>query len=65
MTGTEQVVLGDLVYCKENASGEALGFVDREITDGGDDTYNSFDEDEVPGMDVPEESNSNVKVSVC
>lgn len=53
------------MYCKENASGEALGFVDREITDDGDDTYNSFDEDEVPGMDVPEESNSNVKVSVC
>nr|POF09626.1 multisubstrate pseudouridine synthase 7 [Quercus suber] len=60
--GTEQVVLGDLVYCKgdntENVSG---GMPECE-----DDSYNDADDsnhlDEISGTDLPEERNNLVKV---
>ncbi|KAL4637458.1 hypothetical protein ACB092_03G078500 [Castanea dentata] len=60
--GTDQVVLGDLVYCKgdntENVSG---GMPECE-----DDSYNDADDsnhlDEISGTDLPEERNNLVKV---
>ncbi|KAF7805197.1 multisubstrate pseudouridine synthase 7 [Senna tora] len=60
--GTEQVVLGDLVYCKDNPVGKDTGFVDNELTNGCDDRYDSsLNEEEFADMDVREESNSHVK----
>ena len=63
LAGTEQVVLGDLVYCKENPVGKVTGIVGPECDDGFGDRYDSNIEDEVSG-DIPEESNSYVKVSL-
>ena len=62
VAGTDQVVLGDLVYCKgdntENVSG---GMPECE-----DDSYNVADDsnhlDEISGTDLPEERNNLVKV---
>ncbi|KAK7258713.1 hypothetical protein RIF29_24295 [Crotalaria pallida] len=58
--GIEQVVLGDLVYSKENPNGKVTGLVVPEC----DDVCSTFDfnnEDEVSGV-IHEERNSNIKV---
>ncbi|MED6123561.1 hypothetical protein PIB30_050248 [Stylosanthes scabra] len=59
--GTEQVVLGDLVYCKESPTGKLTGIVASECDDDCGDRYDSNIEDEV-SADIQEESNSYVKV---
>ncbi|KAK7397292.1 hypothetical protein VNO78_18460 [Psophocarpus tetragonolobus] len=59
--GTEHVILGDLVYCKENSIGKVTEFVGSEYTEDCSGRYDSNDEDEVPG-DIPEEINNYVKV---
>ncbi|XP_054804003.1 multisubstrate pseudouridine synthase 7 [Prosopis cineraria] len=58
--GIEQVVLGDLVYRKDNAAGNGTGFVGLDCSDSCNSGGNSSNEDEE--MDVHEESNSHVKV---
>lgn len=64
MTGTDQVVLGDLVYCKENPSGKVTGLVVSEFEDDCGDRYDSSNEDEVSG-DIHEERISyGIKVSL-
>lgn len=62
VAGTDQVVLGDLVYCKgDNAENVSGGMPECE-----DDSYNDADDsnhlDEISGMDLPEERNNLVKV---
>ncbi|KAL2345777.1 hypothetical protein Fmac_007062 [Flemingia macrophylla] len=57
--GTE-LVLGDLVYCKENSTGKVTKLVGSEYTEDCGDNYDSNNEDEVLG-DVHEEINSDVK----
>ncbi|KAK7337896.1 hypothetical protein VNO77_18486 [Canavalia gladiata] len=59
--GTEHVVLGDLVYCKENPTGKVTGLVESEHDDHCGDRYDSNNEAEVSG-DIHEEINSYVKV---
>ncbi|XP_030958091.1 multisubstrate pseudouridine synthase 7 isoform X2 [Quercus lobata] len=60
--GTDQVVLGDLVYCKgdntENVSGGMLECED----DSNNDADDSNHLDEISGTDLPEERNNLVKV---
>ncbi|XP_028770719.1 multisubstrate pseudouridine synthase 7 [Neltuma alba] len=58
--GTEQVVVGDLVYRKDNAAGNGTGFVSRDCSVSCNNGENSSNEDEE--MDVHEERNSHVKV---
>ncbi|KAK4273551.1 hypothetical protein QN277_021931 [Acacia crassicarpa] len=57
--GTEQVVLGDLVYRKDNAAKNGTGFVSPDCSDSFNNGDNSSNEDEE--LDVHEE-NSHVKV---
>ncbi|XP_061340409.1 multisubstrate pseudouridine synthase 7 isoform X1 [Gastrolobium bilobum] len=59
--GTEQVVLGDLVYCKENPAGKVTGLVGSECDDDCGDRYDSHNEDEISG-DIHEERSSYIKV---
>ncbi|XP_019419352.1 PREDICTED: multisubstrate pseudouridine synthase 7 [Lupinus angustifolius] len=62
--GTEQVVLGDLVYSKEIPNGKVMELVEPECVDDCSATYdndNNNNEDEVSG-DIHDEKNSNVKV---
>lgn len=64
VSGTKQVVLGDLVYCKvDNAEKVTrvvnLGFED----DGCSDAFDSSHFDEISESDLPEERNNPVKVS--
>lgn len=63
MAGTEQLVLGDLVYCKENPPRNVTGLVGSECDDDCGDRYELNNEDEVSG-DIQEEQNSSVKVSL-
>ncbi|TKY61401.1 Multisubstrate pseudouridine synthase 7 [Spatholobus suberectus] len=58
--GTEHVVLGDLVYCKENSTGKVIKLVGSEYAEDCGDRYDSNNEDEVSG-DIHEEINSYVK----
>ncbi|XP_004494684.1 multisubstrate pseudouridine synthase 7 [Cicer arietinum] len=58
--GTEQVVLGDLVYCKENPPSKATEIVGSECDDDCGDIYDSNIEDEIP-EDIHDKSNSSVK----
>lgn len=58
--GTEQVVLGDLVYCKENPSEKVTGIVGPECDDDRGDSYDTNNEDEVSG-DIHDKRNSYVK----
>ncbi|PNY05200.1 multisubstrate pseudouridine synthase 7-like protein, partial [Trifolium pratense] len=58
--GTEQVVLGDLVYCKENSSEKVTGIAGPECDDDCVDSYDTNNEDEVSG-DIHEKINSYVK----
>ncbi|MED6181278.1 hypothetical protein PIB30_018013 [Stylosanthes scabra] len=60
--GTEQVVLGDLVYCKESPTGKITEIVASECDDDSGDRCDSNIEDEVSAEDIQEESNSFVKV---
>ncbi|XP_057439468.1 multisubstrate pseudouridine synthase 7 isoform X2 [Lotus japonicus] len=59
--GTEQVVLGDLVYCKENPSGNVRELIGPECEEDCSGTHDSNNEDEV-SPDVHEGINSHVKV---
>ncbi|XP_050917141.1 multisubstrate pseudouridine synthase 7 isoform X1 [Lathyrus oleraceus] len=59
--GTEQVVLGDLVYCKENPSEKVAEIVGLDSGDDCGDSYDTNNEDEVSG-DIHDKSSSNVKV---
>jgi hypothetical protein len=63
VAGTEQVVLGDLVYCKENPSEKVTGIVGPECHDDCGDSYDTNNEDEVSG-DIHDKRNSYVKVSL-
>ncbi|KAL0005616.1 hypothetical protein SO802_013177 [Lithocarpus litseifolius] len=60
--GTDQVVLGDLVYCK----GDNTGNVSGGMPECEDDSYNDADDsnhlDEISGTDLLEERNNLVKV---
>ncbi|GMY20993.1 multisubstrate pseudouridine synthase 7 [Fagus crenata] len=60
--GTDQVVLGDLVYCK----GDNTEKVSGGLPECEDDSYNDVDDsnhlDEISGTDLPEERNNLVKV---
>ncbi|WJX85532.1 tRNA pseudouridine(13) synthase [Trifolium repens] len=58
--GTEQVVLGDLVYCKENPSEKVTGIAGPECDVDCGDSYDTNNEDEVSG-DIHEKINSYVK----
>jgi len=62
VAGTENVVLGDLVYCKENSTGKVTEFVGSEYAEDCRGRYDSNNEDEVSG-EIHEEINS-VKVSL-
>jgi hypothetical protein len=62
VAGTEQVVLGDLVYCKENPSEKVTGIAGPECDVDCGDSYDTNNEDEVSG-DIHEKINSYVKVS--
>uniref|UniRef100_A0A2N9EI18 TRUD domain-containing protein n=1 Tax=Fagus sylvatica TaxID=28930 RepID=A0A2N9EI18_FAGSY len=61
--GTDQVVLGDLVYCK----GDNTEKVSGGLPECEDDSYNDVDDsnhlDEISGTDLPEERNNLVKAS--
>ncbi|XP_058738635.1 multisubstrate pseudouridine synthase 7 isoform X1 [Vicia villosa] len=59
--GTEQVVLGDLVYCKENPSEKVVEIVGLDSGDDCGDSYDTNNEDEVTG-DIHDNRNSTVKV---
>lgn len=63
MAGTEQVVLGDLVYCKENPSEKVAEIVGLDSGDDCGDSNDTNNEDEVSG-DIHDKSSSNVKVSL-
>jgi hypothetical protein len=62
VAGTDQVVLGDLVYCK----GDNTEKVSGGLPECEDDSYNDVDDsnhlDEISGTDLPEERNNLVKV---
>ncbi|KAJ7973462.1 Pseudouridine synthase family protein [Quillaja saponaria] len=61
--GTSQVVLGDLVYCKEDDTRKDTGIVGSECDDDGcNDTYDSNNVDEISGTEISEEINDHVKV---
>lgn len=63
VAGTEQVVLGDLVYCKENPSEKVVEIVGLDSSDDCGDSYDTNNEDEVTG-DIHDNKNSTVKVSL-
>lgn len=59
--GFDQVVVGDLVYCKEPCTQKETSYLQCE--DGsGNDTNDSINPDEISETDVPEERNTSVKV---
>ncbi|XP_062144001.1 multisubstrate pseudouridine synthase 7 isoform X2 [Alnus glutinosa] len=61
--GADQVVLGDLVYCKGDDTETVTGCVNSECEDDKcNDAYDSNNLDEIAGADVPEERNNSVKV---
>jgi len=62
VAGTEQVVLGDLVYCKENSTAKVTDFVGSEYPEDSSGGYDSINEDEI-SVDIHEDINSCVKVS--
>ncbi|RDY08040.1 hypothetical protein CR513_07775, partial [Mucuna pruriens] len=59
--GTEHVVLGDLVYCKENSTGKVTELVGSEYAEDSGDRYDSNNEADV-SQDIHEEINSYAKV---
>lgn len=63
MAGIDQVVLGDLVYCKEDCTGKVTMTVNSELEDDGcNDTHDCGHLDEISEIDLPEEKNNPVKV---
>lgn len=60
VAGTENVVLGDLVYCKENSTGKVTESVGSEYAEDCSGRYDSNNEDEISG-EIHEEIDS-VKV---
>lgn len=63
LTGTEHVVLGDLVYCKENETEKERRVGNAECEDeGSPDTLDSHQLDEIASTDLPNERNNLVKV---
>lgn len=61
--GADQVVLGDLVYCKGDDTEKVTGVVNSECEDDNcNDAYDSSNLDEIAGADLPEERNNSVKV---
>lgn len=63
MAGTDQVVVGDLVYCKvDDTEKEALGVNSECEDDKCDETYDCSHLDETSGTDLPERKNILVKV---
>ncbi|XP_059435871.1 multisubstrate pseudouridine synthase 7 [Corylus avellana] len=61
--GADQVVLGDLVYCKGDDTERVTGCVNSECEDdNGNDACDSNNLDEIAGADLPEEINNSVKV---
>lgn len=62
MAGTEQVVLGDLVNCKENSTAKITEFVGSEYPEDCSGGYDSSNENEI-SVDIHEDINSCVKVS--
>ncbi|CAK7340930.1 unnamed protein product [Dovyalis caffra] len=63
VAGTDQVVLGDLVYCKgDNTEKETAGVNSECDNNNGDDTYDCSHLDEASGIDLPEKKNTLVKV---
>ena len=64
MSGTKQVVLGDLVYCKGDEAEKVTRVVNSEFEDDGcRDAFDSSHCDEISETDLPEERNNPVKVS--
>lgn len=63
MTGTDKVVLGDLVYCKENDTEKVREVVNAEYEDEDcNDAFDSHDLDEISTTDIPNERTNLVKV---
>ncbi|KAE8010054.1 hypothetical protein FH972_006452 [Carpinus fangiana] len=61
--GADQVVLGDLVYCKGDDTEKVTGCANSECEDDNDnDACDSNNLDEIAGADLPEERNNSVKV---
>lgn len=63
LAGNNQVVLGDLVYCKGDDTEKVTGNVNPECEDDNhNDVYDSSNPDEISETDVPEERNNLIKV---
>ena len=63
VAGTERVVLGDLVYCKETETEKERGVGNAECEDEVcPDTFDSHDLDEISSTDLSDERNNLVKV---
>lgn len=64
MTGYDEVVLGDLVYCKADDAAKEVNVTDLEYLDEEcNDTDDCGNLDEVSGAELPEEKCNAVKVS--
>lgn len=62
--GIDQVVLGDLVYCKDQSVEKEMLSADSECHDGNsNDTQDSQHLGEISETDLPEETVTSVKVS--
>lgn len=64
VAGTEHIVLGDLVYCKENSTGKVTEFAGSEYAEDCGDRYDSNNNEDDVSEDIHEEIKSNVKVSL-
>lgn len=65
VAGTNEVVVGDLVYCKENGTvKETVDFDSEFLDDNSNEIYdNAKHLDETSEQDLPEKKNTSVKVS--
>ena len=63
VAGTADVVVGDLVYCKEHDTemGKEIATAERE-DENSNDILDSHDLEEISGTDLPEEQKNSVKV---
>lgn len=62
VAGSEQVVVGDLVYCQRDKSNSAVA-INSERAVGNEDTNDCDNLEETLEADIPVESNDLVKVS--
>lgn len=63
LAGIDQIVLGDLVYCKEACTEKVTGIVKSECEDdSSNDVHDCSHLDEISETDLPEAINNPVKV---